>query len=1255
MQKSQNVTEGPEANGVAAVVLGTGHHTSPDTNAGKTKDAKEFGCSLGDLRGLMEARGAEAIVRLSTEHEGVEGLCKKLKTDSLVGLSGEQADLDKRRHVYGANTIPPAKSKGFVRLVIDACKDPTLIILVLSGFINLALSFYEPTSAAEDATQHLVNATTAAILANGTGIFSTTEAPSEGHGTAWIEGVAILLCVIVVVLVTAVNDYSKERQFRSLQEKIETGQKFSVIRNGEAIDVPVSDLVVGDIARVKYGDLLPADGFVIQSNDLKIDESSLTGESDHIKKSVESDPVLLSGTYAMEGSGKMVITAVGVNSQTGIIMTLLGAGKAGIDDDDSTSTSSSSSSSSSSSGSSSNGSSDSSKSGDDDLTAKSVLQAKLSKLALQIIYCGTTIAVIALIVLITRFCLEHYVFEKNEFSLVDIQMFVKFFIIAVTILVISIPEGLPLAIALALTYSVKKMMHDNNLVRHLDACETMGNATSICSDKTGTLTTNRMTVVQSYINGNHYTSQEAQPHGANLPGVTGPVLMEAISVNSAYNSMIVEPTKVGEQVQQLGNKTECGLLGFVNRLGGDYAAIRKKFPEHDLTKVYTFNSSRKCMMTVVPYMENGVNIGYRVYCKGASEIVLGRCTYLLGSDGKPHQLTGDRLKEITSTIIHEMANCGLRTICVAYKTFIRKGTRDLEKTEIEFAEESDIDWDDEEAMYQNFTGIAICGIQDPVRPEVPTAIAKCKRAGITVRMVTGDNIMTARAIAMSCKILEPGEDFLALEGKEFNERIRDENGKVSQAKLDEIWPRLRVLARAQPADKYTLVKGIIDSKATAQREIVAVTGDGTNDGPALKKADVGFAMGIAGTDVAKEASDIILTDDNFTSIVKAVMWGRNVYDSISKFLQFQLTVNVVAVITAFIGAVTVSDSPLKAVHMLWINLIMDTLASLALATEQPTDELLERKPYGRKKSLISRTMVKNILCHAIYQLIIIFVIFFYGDTIFGIPTGLYAPLFAPPSQHFTLVFNAFVMMTVFNEINARKVHGERNVFKGLAANRVFCVIWITTFIAQIIIIQFGGAWFSTHPLTLQQWIVCLVLGFSTLIWGQIVATIPSKKLPKAWKVGKGDVQPAKLHINGDYNVRARSRALTLRRSGKSLWMRGMFIIGNHLRVLRAFGMEKSEKAAFGRTAPAMTAEAAERWRASYRKYRHQKHQEKKAAAETAESVKSADWAKEQKEKRKTFKQIKQVARGKSVDKEGKKHHKKRKDQTNVDMEDIELN
>ncbi|PIO62861.1 e1-E2 ATPase, partial [Teladorsagia circumcincta] len=506
------------------VVISLARDSFPNPEHEPKDHSREYGCTLVQLRSLMEARGAEAIVRLSTEHEGVEGLCQKLKVDPLRGLPNSPVELDRRRATFGANTIPPAKSKSFTRLVFDACRDPTLIILVVSGFINLALSFYEPdiqspvdedvaVTAASVAGAYLSNNTIGFDLLNSTLFLNATTIsppPSEGHGTAWIEGVAILLCVVVVVLVTAGNDYSKERQFRSLQEKIETGQKFSVIRDGEAIDVPVSDLVVGDIARVKYGDLLPADGFLLQGNDLKIDESSLTGESDHIKKTVESDPVLLSGTYAMEGSGKMVLTAVGVNSQTGIIMTLLGSGKPGVAgvDDNSTSTSSSSSSSSSSSDKSSSSNSSNS-TDDDDLSAKSVLQSKLSQLALQIIYCG-----------------------------------------------------------------------------------------------------------------NHYEGQDNQPNGTALPGNTTHLICEAISVNSAYNSIIVEPTKAGEQVQQLGNKTECGLLGFVQRLGGDYSLIRKDFPEEALVKVYTFNSSRKCMMTVVNLVENGINVGYRVYCKGASEIIL---------------------------------------------------------------------------------------------------------------------------------------------------------------------------------------------------------------------------------------------------------------------------------------------------------------------------------------------------------------------------------------------------------------------------------------------------------------------------------------------------------------------------------------------------------------------------------------------------------------------------------------------------------
>ncbi|KAK6747709.1 hypothetical protein RB195_000730 [Necator americanus] len=1122
---------------------------------------QEYGCTLAELRALMELRGGEALEKVISDYGSVEGLCAKLKTDPINGLPNEKALLSQRQHVFGKNEIPPAPSKSFFRLAWEALQDITLVILLVSALVSLGLSFYKPPDGAGGGHDD-----------------SEKEA-------GWIEGAAILFAVIVVVLVTALNDWSKERQFRGLQSKIETEHKFSVIRAGQPIDVVVNDLVVGDVARVKYGDLLPADGILIQSNDLKIDESSLTGESDLIRKSFDHDPVLLSGTHAMEGSGRFVITAVGLNSQTGIIMSLLGATKEEKKEDKSnkvemngnghpaTLTVA-------------NGLSNGEKRKEeeaavpieDETKGKSVLQAKLSNLAIQIGYIGSIVAAATVLILIIRHCITHYAINQESFKTSDLSYFVNFIIIGVTVLVIAVPEGLPLAITLALTYSVKKMMKDNNLVRHLDACETMGNATAICSDKTGTLTTNRMTCVQQYINGSFYKTQP--PSYDLLNKKTRELLLEGIAINSGYNSQVIPPAKAGEQRQQVGNKTECALLGFVLDLNKSYDDIRSKHPEETLFKVYTFNSSRKSMMTVVE-RPNG---GYRIYAKGASEIILSRCSYILGSDGAIERFAATQVAELTKEVIEPMASDGLRTIGLAYKDMVPAGSK-TEENEVEYTGE--IDWDDEETIRNGMTAIAIMGIQDPVRPEVPAAIEKCQRAGITVRMVTGDNINTARSIATSCGILKPGADFLALEGKDFNARIRDENGKVSQAKLDAIWPRLRVLARAQPSDKYVLVKGIIDSKVSKNREVVAVTGDGTNDAPALKKADVGFAMGIAGTDVAKEASDIILTDDNFTSIVKAVMWGRNVYDSISKFLQFQLTVNVVAVTIAFIGACAISDSPLKAVQMLWVNLIMDTLASLALATEMPTEDLLERKPYGRTKSLISRTMVKNIVGHAVYQLVILFGIMFWGDKFIpDTPSGRNAPLGSPPSAHFTIIFNAFVLMTLCNEINARKIHGERNVFKGLFSNPIFCIIWITTLISQVLIVQFGGHWFSTAPLNTVQWAVCIACGLGELIWGQIITTIPSSILPKSFRFGKGEVKPTSIMLSGEYDVPSSSSAapkpdgIPEKRPGQMLWLLGLTRLQTQIRVVKAFQSVNDSS-----HPNSLTTSTADRLRASYRRLR----------------------------------------------------------------------
>nr|XP_046194694.1 plasma membrane calcium-transporting ATPase 2 isoform X5 [Oncorhynchus gorbuscha]XP_046194699.1 plasma membrane calcium-transporting ATPase 2 isoform X5 [Oncorhynchus gorbuscha] len=1128
-----------------------------------------FGVSVMELRELMELRGSEAVVKIQEEYGDMDGLCQRLRTSPTEGLTGD--DLDKRKEVYGENLIPPKKPKTFLQLVWEALQDVTLIILEVAALISLGLSFYQPPGG--DSGESC----------------GTAAAGAEDEGEAeagWIEGAAILLSVVCVVLVTAFNDWSKEKQFRGLQSRIEQEQKFQVVRGAQVIQLPVADIVVGDIAQIKYGDLLPTDGVLIQGNDLKIDESSLTGESDHVKKAADRDPMLLSGTHVMEGSGRMLVTAVGVNSQTGIIFTLLGAGEPGEEEKkekkDCPHPSAHPIATIATDGAAGgfapgNASIVNGKIQDDNMEnnqtkvkkqdgaaamemqplksaeggemeekeekkkanvskkEKSVLQGKLTKLAVQIGKAGLVMSAITVIILVLYFAVDNFVLQKRpwltECTPIYVQYFVKFFIIGVTVLVVAVPEGLPLAVTISLAYSVKKMMKDNNLVRHLDACETMGNATAICSDKTGTLTTNRMTAVACYVGDVHY---KEIPDPGLLSVKSLDILVNAISLNSAYTTKILPATKEGGLPMQVGNKTECGLLGLVLDLKRDYQPVRNQIPEEKLYKVYTFNSVRKSMSTVIKLPDGS----FRMYSKGASEIVLKKCTKILNQEGEPRVFRPRDKDEMVKKVIEPMACDGLRTICVAYRDF----PGDPEPL-----------WDNENDILNELTAVCVVGIEDPVRPEVPSAIVRCQRAGITVRMVTGDNINTARAIAIKCGIIHPGEDFLCIDGKEFNRRIRNEKGEVEQERMDKVWPKLRVLARSSPTDKHTLVKGIIDSCLTDQRQVVAVTGDGTNDGPALKKADVGFAMGIAGTDVAKEASDIILTDDNFSSIVKAVMWGRNVYDSISKFLQFQLTVNVVAVIVAFTGACITQDSPLKAVQMLWVNLIMDTFASLALATEPPTEALLMRKPYGRNKPLISSTMTKNILGHGIYQLVIIFSLLFIGEQIFDIDSGRHAPLHSPPSEHYTIIFNTFVLMQLFNEINARKIHGERNVFDGIFRNPIFCSIVFGTFAIQIVIVQFGGKPFSCTPLDLEKWGWCTFLGLGELVWGQVIATIPNSKLRflrGAGQLTKKNEMPGDEDMNED-NEEIDHAERELRR-GQVLWFRGLNRIQTQIDVVNTF-------------------------------------------------------------------------------------------------------
>ncbi|CAF3808720.1 unnamed protein product [Rotaria sordida] len=1045
---------------------------STDDHNDSSEDARHaFGISIQELETLMRTRGHEGVKELNETYGGLNGIGRKLKTNLINGLSGDNNDLSARIAAFGRNKIPPKPPRTILRLVLDALLDVRFVRPIIFAGILFALSFYYPSG----------------------DTFEPEGKPTEAN-VAWIECIIIIIAISIAVLVTAFNDWTKERQFRELQSIIELDQKFNVIRESQVHQIPIKDIVVGDICQIKYGDLLPVDGVVVQSNDLKVDESSLTGEIDLIKKDESEDPFLLSGTHIMEGNGKMLVLAVGEHSQMGIIKKLLGAPKEENNDNNKQNTTTDADVSKrqvkleSTTADAAVNNQDTTKlqeiipdntnqaNNDDDpdrfkFEERPSLQAKLTELANQITYAGRRIFILIILVLLVPFVIEEFI-QRHEWNNKFCSRVVGYLITGITVFVVSVPDSLPLAATISLAYTVKKMMKDNNLVRHLDACETIGNITTICFDKTGILTTNCMTVAQVYAGEKHWKNVENSTKEIIIPANTKEFIIEGISVNTNYSSKILPSTEQETLSKQVGNKTECSLLGFVDALDGNYDEIRTRYPEEKFIHAYKFNSARKNMSTIIRRSDSTV----RMYTKGTAEIILKKCNTILNRNGEIIPFSTIDYDHLIQTVIEPMASDGLRTICLAYRDFSPNRLPD---------------WNDETNVVDQLTCICICGIENSIRPEVPNVIAKCRNAGITVRMITGDNINTARSTALKCGIILHNDNALVLESKEFNRRIRSKSdGEVEQNLFDRIWPYLRVLARSSPQDKYVLVRGIMASKINPTREVVAVIGDGTNDAPVLSEADVGFAMGIQGTDVVKQASDIILVDDNLNSIIKAIMWSRNLYDSIAKFLQFQLTINIVVALCVFIGACIVKDSPLRGVQLLWIYLTMNTLISLAFTTEVPTEELLKRKPYERTQPLISRTMMKEIIGHAIYQLAVMLFILLAGPKIFNIDDGRPVDSIFKPSEHFTMIFNVFVLMNLFNALNCRKVHDEKNIFHGISKNPIFYGIWIVTFIVQIVLVQYGSFTFSCVALTFQQWIWCLLFGVSVLLWNQVLNLIP---------------------------------------------------------------------------------------------------------------------------------------------------------------------
>lgn len=559
--------------------------------------------------------------------------------------------------------------------------------------------------------------------------------------------------------------------------------------------------------------------------------------------------------------------------------------------------------------------------------------------------------------------------------------------------------------SLALAYATQRMLKDNNLVRVLAACETMGNATTVCSDKTGTLTQNKMAVVAGTLGASFRFLKEAPSDREDLHDISQvedkapKQVLKMLNQSIALNSTAFEGKDENGQDCFVGNKTETALLQFSRDIGSEhYDSIRNAYP---VEQAFPFSSELKAMATVVRIQDpnDSSRTIYRAHIKGASEILLEKCSSIVSLQPNNYRdATHDydvRTRKLSSedrtrleNIIQSYATRSLRTIGIGYRDFEQWPPANS----IQVGDEIEVPFDDL-VQDSQVTLLGIVGIEDPLRPGVKEAVKDCQQAGVFVRMVTGDNLTTARSIAKQCGIYTTGG--VVMEGPVFR--------NLPPAEMDAILPRLQVLARSSPEDKRILVSRLRDLG-----DVVAVTGDGTNDGPALKMADVGFSMGIAGTEVAKEASSIILMDDNFSSIVKAIAWGRCVNDSVKKFLQFQLTVNITAVVLTFLSSVVSENqkSVLTAVQLLWVNLIMDTFAALALATDPPTPELLQRSPEARSSPLITFKMWKMIIGQAIFQIVVMIVLLY--SNVLEYPTE--SPLLQ------TVVFNTFVFCQIFNEI-----------------------------------------------------------------------------------------------------------------------------------------------------------------------------------------------------------------------------------------------
>ena len=761
----------------------------------------------------------------------------------------------------------------------------------------------------------------------------------------FVETLGIIFAIILATTVGFYFERDAARKFDVLTQLGEE-QPVKVVRDGKVVEIPRREVVVGDVVIVETGDEVPADGRIFESTDLQVDESSLTGEPMTNKESLPLSPskergdsdeaypkdMLLRSSMVMGGTGRYVVSAVGDETEIGHV-----ARQA------------------------------------TELTGvKTPLNIQLDKLAKLISKVGGGLSIAAFFAFLIHDLLTNDLWHTNDYlSMVEVVL--HYFMMAVTLIVMAVPEGLPMTITLALALNMRRMLKSNNLVRKLQASETMGAVTVICTDKTGTLTENRMKV-----NDVRCLKEEGRDSAiSHQPSA----LFKAIALNTTA-------------MHDVGNPTEQALLRWLMEQGVDYQQLRDANP---ITAREPFSTERKYMSTTV---------GDTIYIKGAPEVIIARCT-----------LTDDERHELEQQLL-DWQNHAMRTLAVA----------------------------------QNDELLAIFAISDPLRKEVPAAIRQCNEAGIDVKIVTGDTVATAmeiaRQIGMSDGLTITGAEFAALSDEEAMECIKD----------------LKVMSRARPTDKQRLV-----SLLQQCGEVVAVTGDGTNDAPALNRAHVGLSLG-SGTSVAKQASDITLIDDSFNSIVHAVMWGRSLYKNIQRFLFFQLIVNVAALLLVLFGGIIGTEMPLTITQILWVNLIMDTLAAMALASLPPSREVMEEKPRSSDAFIITRSMKQGILTIGGLFFVVTFALLWYFEQGAGMD-----------DIKLTVFFTIFVMLQWWNLFNARTLGSCHSAFRRIWACRGFLLVLLFVIVGQWAIVTFGGRMFRTVPLSFNTW-VAIIGGTSLVLW-----------------------------------------------------------------------------------------------------------------------------------------------------------------------------